>query len=72
MAELSTLVQGGGIGIALLVIWVNYQTSLRHAKELTEQLERCRLSLERNTAGWLDNAIALKGLTDKLGTIVQK
>ena len=62
MPEASTiqiLIQGGAVGISLLLIWVVYKLVSNHDQHMLE-------SLDRNTLAWIENAKALQQLADKL------
>lgn len=54
------LIQGGAVGISLLLIWVVYKLVTNHDAHLLN-------ALERNTDSWNKNTEALTRLSDKLG-----
>lgn len=62
MDELSTvqgLIQGGAIGISLLLIWVVYKLVTNHDNHLLD-------ALNRNTEAWNKNTEALTKLGERI------
>lgn len=57
--SLSTLIQGGAVGIALVCLWVIYKLVTNHDKHLQGLVDR-------NTDAWIKNTQALTKLTDGL------
>lgn len=53
------LVEGGAVGIAVLLIWVVYKLVTNHDSHMLD-------ALNRNTDAWLKNAEALGRLSEKL------
>ena len=58
--NVESLVQGGAVGISVLLIWVVYKLVTNHDSHLQGVVEK-------NTNAWIENAKALQKLTDKLG-----
>lgn len=56
------IVQGGGIGLCVLLIWVIYKLVTNHDSHLLD-------ALDRNTKAWSNNEIAITKLVDKLDNI---
>lgn len=53
------LIQGGAVGISLVLIWVVYKLVSNHDEHLQSVVNK-------NTDAWVENAKALTKLTDKL------
>ena len=57
--DVQTLVQGGAVGISILLIWVVYKLVTNHDAHLLD-------ALNRNTDAWIKNTAALTTLSDKI------
>lgn len=58
-STLNLLIQGGAVGISILLIFVVYKLVSNHDKHLLD-------ALERNTAAWNKNAEALTALSERI------
>lgn len=58
-SSISVLVQGGAVGLCVLLIWVVYKLVSNHDEHL-------QAVVQRNTDAWVDNTRALQRLSDKL------
>ena len=54
-----TIIQGGAVGISILLIWVVYKLVNNHDAHMMD-------ALNRNTDAWVENAKAMAALTQKL------
>lgn len=59
---IQVIVQGGSVGLCILLIWVVYKLVSNHDVHLLE-------ALNRNTDAWSKNEIALTRLIDRLENI---
>lgn len=62
--SVAILVQGGGIGISMVLIWVIYKLVTNHETNILS-------ALNRNSDAWAKNEIALTKLCDKLDSIAK-
>lgn len=56
---IETIIQGGAVGLAAMLIWVIQKLVTNHDKHLLD-------ALNRNTDAWLENSKALTKLSDKI------
>ena len=63
---IQVLIQGGAVGLALVLIGVVYKMSTNHSVHVEKASQKFAESLDKNTAAWLVNAKALQQLTDHL------
>ena len=61
---ISVIVQGGGIGLSAMLIWVVWRLVSNHDAHLLD-------ALNRNSEAWVKNMEALTRLTEKLENLAK-
>ena len=57
MEWIQAIIQGGAVGLSVLLIWVVYKLATNHDAHMLD-------ALDRNTSAWSENTKALQKLVD--------